>query len=149
MSEMLGDDFTLNYDVDSNYSSPNWVKQTSVGDLQFDMANETPEIPKRIGTKVYKSGRQDWKLSITMNYDTGNTFHQAMRDAIRTGNRIHLAIAEGNIAVNTTDYWHAWWLVKGPLDASLDNPATYDIECMPHHNMGTNDAEIPAFVAGA
>lgn len=149
MSEMLGDDFTLNWDNTANYNASSWLEQTSVGDLQFDMANETPEIPKRIATKVYKSGRQDWKLSITMNYDPSNTFHAAMRDAIRTGDRVHLALAEGDISVNTTDYWHAWWLVTGPLDASLDQPATYAVECMPHHNMGTGDVEVPVFVAGA
>lgn len=147
-AEMLGDAFTLNYDNTANYASPSWVAQTSIGDIGFDMANETPEIPKRIGTKVYKSGRQDWRLTATMNYDPANAFHAAVRDAIRTGGKIHMAIAEGNIATNTTDFWHAWWLVKGPLDASLDQAATYELECMPHHDMGTGDTEVPIFVAG-
>lgn len=149
-AELLGDDYELALDTAASgagsYSTPTWAKQTSLGDIKFDMANETPEIPKRIVTKVYKKGRGDWKLSFTMNFDPTNTFHVKVRDAIRTGARVHLAIAEGPIA--SADYHHAWWLLTGPLDASLDSAASYEVEAMCHHDMGSNDTELPAFVNG-
>lgn len=148
MTEMLGEDFELYYDSGDNYSSPTWGgEQCSVGDVGFDQGGENVEVPKRCGTKAYKKGRNDWRLTFTMNFEKDDTFHEAVRDAIRTGDPIHLALADGDIANNTTDYWHAWWLLSGPLDASLDTPATYEVEAMPHTNMGVNNDEVPAFVA--
>lgn len=143
-AEKLGDDFRLNYDANSNYGTPSWANQTSIGDLGFDFAGEQVEIPKRIGVKVYKGGRQDWELSFTMNYDANNTFHTAVRSAVENKSKIHLALSDGNIATNGTHYWHAWWLLTGPLDCSLDAPATIEIKGKCHHDTGTADAEIPA-----
>lgn len=151
MSELLGDDYELCLDTAStgagDYDTPTWAKQTSLGDIKFDTASEKPEIPKRIGTKVYKKGRDDWKLSFTMNFDPANTFHVKIRDAIRTGDKVHLGLFEGPNA--TADFHHAWFLLTGPLDASLDSPASYEVEGVPHHDMGAGDAEVPAFVAGS
>jgi hypothetical protein len=149
--EMLGDEYELNLDTAStgagDYDTPTWAKQTSLGDIKFDDGNETPEIPKRIGFKVYKKGRSDFKLSFTMNYNPANTFHKKIRDAIRNGTRVHLGLAEGPIA--STDYFHAWCLVTGPTDASLDSGATVEVEAMGHYDCGTDDAEVPAFVEAA
>lgn len=143
-AEKLGDDFTLNYTANAVYATPTWTAQTSIGDLGFDFAREQVEIPKRISTKVYKGGRMDWELSFTMNYDANNTFHTAVRSAIEAGSKVHLALADGNIATNTTHYWHAWWILTGNLDAGLDNAASIEVKGKCHHDTGTADADIPA-----
>ena len=142
--ELLGDDFTLNWDQDSSYSYPNWLAAVSAGDLGFDPGNEQVEIPKRIAFKTYKKGRGDWALSFTMNYDPTNLFHIAVRNAITTGDKIHLAIADGDIS--TANYWHAWWFLSGPLDASLDTNANIEVEGKVHNDTGSGDTELPAFV---
>lgn len=144
--ELLGDDFRLNYDSANNYSSPTWVNQTSVGDLSFDVGNEQVEIPKRIAFKTYKKGRGDWTLGFTMNYDPANTFHTAVISAINAGTKIHLAVSDGVANTNGTNYWHAWWFLTGPLDASLDSNANIEVEGKVHHDTGTSDADVPAFV---
>lgn len=143
-AEKLGDDFRLNYDANSNYSTPSWSNQTSVGDIGFDFAAEQVEIPKRIGFKTYKGGRQDWELSFSMNYDANNSFHTAVRGAIEAQTKLHLALSDGNIATNGTHYWHAWWMLSGNLDASLDSPATIDVTGKCHFDTGTSDNQPPA-----
>ena len=146
--ELLGDDFNLFWDADGSFSSPAWERLVSVGDLGFDTGNEQVEIPLRIAVKVYKKGRGDWTLSFTMNYDKTNLFHMAVRDALTTGDPIHLAICDGD-DIDTGDYWHAWWFVTGPIDASLDNNANIEVEGKVHHFRGDNDDELPAFVEAA
>lgn len=143
-AEMLGDEFKLYYDTASSWASPTWVEQTSVGSLGLDPDFEAVEIPKRIPSKVYRGGRIDWRLTFTMNYDPTNTFHVAVRNAIRAKTKIHLAVGEG--AIPTTDYVHGWWLLKGGTDASLDEAATIEVEGMPHHDIGTGDTEYPTAV---
>jgi len=143
-AELLGDDFTLNWDQDGSYSSPSWLATVSVGDLGFDPAYEQVEIPKRISTKTYKKGRGDWSLSFTMNYDKTSAFHTAVRNAITNGTKIHMAIADGDIA--SSNYWHAWWFLSGPLDASLDTNANIEVEGKCHFDIGADDSELPAFV---
>ena len=147
-AELLGDDFTLFYDTADSFGSPTWVAQVSVGDISFDPGNEQVEIPLRIATKVYKKGRGDWTLSFSLNYDKSNTFHMAVRDAIRTGDPIHIALCDGD-NITTGDYWHAWWMLSGPVDASLDSPATIDVEAKVHHDRGDADDELPEFVEAA
>lgn len=143
-AEKLGDDFRLNYDANSNYSTPSWSNQTSIGDLSFDFGIEQVEIPKRIGYKTYKKGRADWELGFTMNYDANNTFHTAVRSAIEAGTKLHLAVSDGTITTNGTHYWHGWWLLTGNLDASLDSAAAIEVTGKCHHDTGTSDAEAPA-----
>ena len=146
--ELLGDDFTLFWDADSSWSAPNWEAQVSVGDIGFDPGNEQVEIPIRIVTKVYKKGRGDWTLSFTINYDKTNTFHMAVRDAIRTGDPIHIALCDGD-DIETGDYWHAWWMLSGPIGASLGTAASIDVEGKVHHDRGDADDELPEFVEAA
>lgn len=143
--ELLGDDFRLFWDSDNDWDSPDWNEQISIGDLGFDPKSEQVEIPKRIATKTYKKGRGDWTLSFTMNYDKTNTFHMACRDAWTNGTKIHLAIADGD-SMDDNDYWHANWMLSGPLNASLDSGASIDIEGKCHFDTGDDDSEIPAFV---
>jgi|SRR5690606_13821420 len=144
-SELLGDDFKLYYDDASSFDSPTWEEQISIGDLGFDPASEQVEIPKRIGTKVYKKGRGDWSLTFTMNYDPDSEFCMEVVDAINTGSKIHLAIADGDID-NGANYWHAWWMLSGPLDAALDTNANFEVEAKPHHDLGEEGDELPVFV---
>jgi hypothetical protein len=146
--ELLGDDFNLFWDSDGDFDSPAWAIQVSIGDLGFDTASEQVEIPLRIPVKVYKGGRGDWTLSFTMNYDKTNTFHMAVRAAITNKTPIHLAFCDGDDIV-TDDYWHAWWLLSGPIDAALDSGATIEIEGKCHHYRGPADADLPAFVEAA
>lgn len=146
--ELLGDDFSLFWDSNDDWDSPSWVAQISVGDIGMDHANEQVEIPLRIAVKVYKKGRGDWSLTFTSNYDRSNAFHMAVRDAIRTGDPIHLAFADGD-DIETADYTHAWWMLSGPIEASLDNPASIDVEAKVHHFRGDNDDELPEFVEAA
>lgn len=147
MSETAGNDFRLYYDSAANYSSPTWGDhQTSLGSIGHDPNYNEFEVPKRIPTVVFQGGRDNHRLTFAMNYDPENAFHTAVRAAIRGKTRIHLALADADITVNDTNYWHGWWLLKGPLDASLDQPGGIAVEGMPHHSMGTNDAEIPAYV---
>lgn len=145
-AELLGDDFKVYWDQAGSYASPTWGSpQTSIGDAGIDPANEQVEIPKRIAFKAYKKGRGDWSLSFTSNIDDTNTFHKALLAAIAAGTRLHLAIAAGAIA--TEPYWHAWWMLTGPVDAALDSAASIEVEGKPHHDMGASDTEIPAYVA--
>jgi hypothetical protein len=144
--EILGDDFNVFLDTASNYSTPTWSQQISVGDIGFDPAREQVEIPKRIGVKTYKGGRADWELSFTMNVDKTSTFHNTVRNAISSGNKVHLALGDGTTIGNTTNYWHAWWFLSGQLSASLDDVATFDVTGKCHHDIGTNNTEIPVYV---
>jgi hypothetical protein len=146
MAELLGDDFQLFYDTAGNFTSPTWVIQPSIGDLGFDPANEQVEIPLRITVKVYKKGRGDWTLSFTMNYDKSNTFHMAVMTAIRNGTRIHLAFVDGS-TISGSNYYHAWWLLTGPIDGALDSAGSVEIEGKVHHDRGGAGTELPAFVA--
>lgn len=142
--ELLGDDLKLYYDSASDFTTPTWVEQISVGDIGFDPQNEQVEIPKRIAFKTYKKGRGDWTLSFTMNIDVTNTFHVAVMDAITDGTPIHLALALGDI--DAGGYWHAWWFLSGPVDAALDSNANIEVEGKCHHDLGEYDDEFPAFV---
>lgn len=143
-NELLGDDFRLYYDSASSYSTPTWVQQISVGDMGFDPGNEQVEIPIRIAFKVYKKGRADWELTFTMNYDPDSTFVTAVRNAITNGTKLHLAIADGPVA--SENYWHAWWMLSGPLDAALDSNANIEVSGKIHHDRGVSGNELPAFV---
>jgi hypothetical protein len=144
-AELLGDDFALFWDSNADWDSPAWALQVSASDLGFDTANEQVEIPLRIAFKVYKKGRADWTYSFTINYDKTNTFHMAVRDAIRTGDPIHLAFADGD-DIDTADYFHAWFMLSGPTDASLDTNANISVEAKIHHDRGDNNDELPEFV---
>lgn len=148
MAEILGDDFNLFYDTSGNFTSPTWVVQASIGDLSLDTAKEQVEIPLRIAYKVYKTGRGDWTLSFTMNYDKANTFHMAVLAAIRAGSRIHLAFVDGS-AISGNNYYHAWWVLTGPINAALDSPGTVEVEGKIHHDRGGSGTELPAYVAAA
>jgi hypothetical protein len=143
--ELLGDDLKLYWDDDADFASPDWKEQVSVGDMGRDPNNEQVEIPLRLPFKFYKKGRGDWSLTFTANIDTTNLFHLALLDAIDNGTPIHLAIALGEI----TDggYWHAWFMLGGPTDGSLDTNANIEVEGKLHHYRGPADADLPAFVA--
>lgn len=142
--ELLGDDLKLFWDTADNFDTPTWDDQISVGDIGFDSNNEQVEIPKRIPFKTYKKGRADWSLTFTSNIDKTNAFHMAVLEAITNGTPIHLALGLGEIAEG--GYWHAWWFLSAPIDASLDNPATMDVDGKCHHDLGEYDDEYPAFV---
>lgn len=147
-NELLGNDIHIFWDSAANYSSPSWQKQISFGDLGFDPGIVPVEIPLRIGFTTYKGGRSDGELTFTMNYSADNNWHTAIRDAIRSRGRVHLAIVEGS-AVATNDYLHAWFLLGGPLGAGLDDVASYDVSGKFHHDIGLNMGEIPAYAEGA
>lgn len=144
-NELLGDDLKLYYDTAGDFDTPTWVEQISVGDVGFDPANEQVEIPKRISVKTYKKGRGDWSLSFTSNISTDNTFHMAVIDAINYGTAIHIALALGDI--EDGGYWHAWWMLSGPVSGSLDSTASIEVEGKAHHDLGEYEDELPAFVA--
>lgn len=152
-NELLGNDVHVFWDNAAtgagNYSAPSWQKQISFGDCGFDPGIVQVEIPLRIGFTTYKGGRSDGSLTFTMNYDPLSAWHTAVRNSIRTGNRIHLAIAEGATIPTANDYLHAWFLVTGPFGAGLDDVATYEVEGKFHHNIGTNMQEIPAYAEGS
>lgn len=146
-NELLGNDVYVAYDTAGNYSAPTWVIQKSFGDCGFDPGIVQVEIPLRIGFTTYKGGRSDGSLTFTMNYAPDNTWHVAMRNAIRNKTRVHLAIVEGDtIGASNNDYLHAWFGVYGPFGAGLDDVATYDVEGKFHHDIGVNQNEIPAYV---
>jgi hypothetical protein len=145
--EMLGDDCNVFWNSDDPivFNSPTWERQISLGDLEFDPANEQVEIPKRIATKTYKKGRGDWTLSFTMNIDLTNDFHMAVIASITAGDPIHLAFCLGD-DIDEDPYWHAKWFASGPVGANLDEGATVEVECKPHFDTGTNDADLPTYV---
>lgn len=141
--ELLGEDFKLYYDSAGDWDTPDWEEQTSVGDLSFDPQNEQVEIPKRKAFKFYKKGRGDWSLGFTMNYDKDNQFHVAIAGAIESGDPVHLAFADGDIDDPGTVYYHAWFLVGGPHDASLDTNANIEVEAKIHTYEGEYGDEQP------
>lgn len=147
-NELLGDDFRLFWDSDDSWTSPSWETIISIGDLGFDPAKEQVEIPIRIATKVYKSGRGDWTLSFTLNYDPDDTFCAAVVDAINNGTKIHLAIGDDD-DIGEANIWEAWWMLAGPLDAALDTNASFDIEGKVHFDRGTGGDELPRYVAAS
>lgn len=144
MANQIGDEFKLYYDSASNYSTPTWVEQVDIGNLALDPAPEQVEIPKRNGFKMYKKGRQDLSITFDISFDPANTSHTAMRDAIRAGTKIHLAVANGAIATIGTIYYHGWFMLVGPEDLSLDSPATISVEAKVHADSASD--ELPAKV---
>lgn len=147
-NELLGDDFKLFWDSAEDFDSPTWVEIISVGDMGFEPGLEQVEIPIRIPFKVYKKGRADWSLTFTANVNPGNAYYNALLDAVNNGTKIHLAIGEGAMD-DDPNYWHAWFFVSGPIDASLDSPGTIDVEGKIHHDRGVGDDELPMFVPAA
>jgi hypothetical protein len=121
---------------------PTWVEQKNLGDLGLNDSGEQVEIPVRYPWKFYKKGRQDTELTFTMNYHPTEAFHQYVRDHIRTGDKAHFAVSEGNIA--SSDYFHAWWILTGPEDMSLDAPATFAVSARLSIDFGTG--EEPEYV---
>ena len=132
--ELVGDDFTLNWDTESPYdfASPTWAEQTSLGDIELDVSKVRIEIPKRTVSKTSQGGRQEWSLGFTMNYSRSNAFHQAVMAAVRDGSPIHLGIADGVIAEDASNLYHAIWHLTGPISATIDEGVTVEIEGMPH-----------------
>lgn len=144
-NELLGDDFRLFWDSASNWDSPTWVEVISVGDLGFDAAGEQVEIPIRIPFKVYKKGRKDWSFPFTLNYDPTDPFCIAALDSVNNGTKIHLAFADDAVIADA-NYWEAWWMLTGPIDAALDTNASIDIEGKVHFDRGLAGDELPRFV---
>ncbi len=144
-NELLGDDFRLFWDSGDSWTSPTWETIISIGDLGFDPAKELVEIPIRIGTKVYKSGRGDWTLSYTLNVDPSDPFYLACVDSINNGTKIHLAIGDNAVVANA-NLWEGWWVLSGPLDAALDTNASIDVEGKVHFDRGLAGDELPRFV---
>lgn len=148
--ELLGEEFELYLDTASsgagNYDTPTWGSpQCSVGDISYDPDYKAVQVNKRCDNVQYKKGREDNKLTFQMNFSPTDAFHVAIRNASRTGAKLHMALAEGPIA--SADYVHGWWLVKAKLTAALDESATYDVECMPHTD--APDDEPIAYVEGS
>lgn len=146
--ELLGDDFTLNWDTEDpqSFTAPTWANQPSVGDIGFNMGRVEVEIPKRKAVKTARGGRQEWELTFTMNYARDNAFHMAVIAAIESGDQIHLALADGIIDDPddpAENLWHAWWFLTGNLGASLDEGATVEITGKVHACAGENDDEDP------
>lgn len=141
---LLGDDYRLYWDTADSFGTPTWVWQRNVGDFGLDDSGEQVEVPIRWPWKFYKKGRQDTELTFAMNMHntTAEAFGRAVRDAMRDGSQLHLALAEG--AITSFDYLHAWWIVTGPLDLSLDAPAVYSVSAKLSVDFGTN--EEPAYV---
>jgi len=147
--ELLGDDFNLFWDPTVSFDSPDWERQVSMGDIGFDTDPVHAEIPKRIRSKVYKKGRDNWTLTFTSNYSRNAAFHKAVIAAIVNGTKIHLAIVDGDDADDPeANVWHAMWLLKGPIGASLDEAASIEVEGVPHHDTGTSDEEQPEYIPG-
>lgn len=139
---LLGDDFRIYWDTADSFGTPTWVYQRNLGDIGLADSGEQVEIPVRYPWKFYKKGRQDTELTFTMNYDPTDTFHIAIRDAIRDGSNVHMALAEGDYQV--LDYFHAWFIITGPQDLSLDAPATYAVSAKLSINFAAG--EEPAYV---
>lgn len=139
---LLGDDFRIYWDTAVDFAMPTWVWQRNLGDIAHNDSGEQVEIPIRYSRKFYKKGRQASELTFTMNYHPTETFHLNVRDHIRSGDRIHLAIAEGDIT--TADYFHAWFVLFGPEDMALDAPATFAVTAVPSIDFGAS--EEPEYV---
>lgn len=144
MANQIGDDFKLYYDSASDFDTPTWVEQVDIGNLALDPAPEQVEIPKRNGFKMYKKGRQDLSITFDLSFDPANVSHTAMRDAIRSGAAVHLAVANGAIATAGTIYYHGMFMLVGPEDLSLDSAATISIEAKVHADSASTD--LPAKV---
>lgn len=144
MSNQLGDEFKLYIDTADDYDTPTWAEILDVGNFSRDRSKTEVEIPKRINHKVYLGGRSDPRVSFELSYDPANTNHTKLSNAIDSGAKVHLAVANGPIATDGTIYTHGWYLVKGPEDFSLDSPATISCEALPH--AAAPDDEPPAKV---
>jgi len=141
MANLIGDTFTLNHDTSENWGTPTYVAQTNVNDLALDRGITGVQIDDRSGFTKYKSGRQDHRLTFTMNYDEANVFLVAIEGAVAAGTTLHIAIADGTLGTAGTvasggtagvNYWHAEYVVIGdPLSANLDEGATFEVELAP------------------
>lgn len=145
VAELLGDHFQVYLDIEDpqSFTLPSWQRQTSIGDIGFDWAKEQVEIPKRKSVKGYQGGRQDWEFTFTMNYDRDNAFHQLVIAHIENSEPLHLALTDGILDDDAENLWHAWWLLTGPLDASLDTNANIEITAKVHTYAGSADDEDP------
>ncbi|MEM8864559.1 MAG: hypothetical protein AAGF31_03330 [Planctomycetota bacterium] len=134
----LGDDFLLYIDTANNWSSPTWVLVECIEDLAIDPQPITAQINKR-GKKTpgYKRGRFDQMLSFKLLNSEDDTEFDAIENAIwnqtNDGTEIlHLALVRGDITVSGNKIWENDFIVSGaPLDPSLDEGASYDVECKP------------------
>lgn len=140
---LLGDDYRVFWDTGANFASPTWVEQKYMADIALADSKEQVEIPVRLAWKFYKAGRQDTELTFTLPFNPADNFHVDVRDKTRNGSKIHLAICEGS-NINAADYLHAWWIVTGDWDMSLDSPATFEVSARLAIDFGTN--EEPTYV---
>lgn len=134
----LGDEFGLYLDTTNNWTTPTWVYVSCIEDLGLDSAPIVAQINKRgAKTPKYKRGRLDAMVSFKLlNAPTVSEF-QAIENAIWNDNNdgteiLHLAIVRGPMATAGNTIWENDYVVTGaPLDPSLDEGASYDVECKP------------------
>jgi hypothetical protein len=131
----LGNDFTLHYDSDHNWTTPVWVHASHVEDLAVDYAPQGVPIPIRGQSWIkYGQGRNDFALTFTIQYDNDDAFVEALLAAAESGDDLHVAVCDNE----TTDlsspgtgvhYWHAPMVVTGwSRDMSLESAAMWSVE---------------------
>lgn len=146
MANLIGDDFKLYNDTTNaaNWTPTVWVLQTDISDLAFDRGVVDVQIDDRTGFVKHATGRQNQRLTFTVNYDEADAFVVALEGAVAAGTSLHVAIADGLIAVGGTNYWHGDWVIVGnPLSANLDEGATLEIEL----GLASSSANTPAKVS--
>lgn len=134
----LGDEYTLYLDTANDWNTPTWVEVECIEDLALDAAPIVAQINKR-GKKTpgYKRGRLDTALSAKLlSVPTDSVFQTleaAVFDVTNDGTELlHLAIVRGKMTTAGNDFWENDYVVTGsPLDANLDNGASYDLEFKP------------------
>jgi hypothetical protein len=129
---LLGDEILLYEDTAARTdgvwnATPSWQLQEDFSDISFNAGRKHIEIPKRRYVQ-HRFGRKEWALSFTLNVSPGDAFYARVIAAIRSGDPLHLAICTQPIATSGLIYDHADFILTGPIDGSLDNPATIPIE---------------------
>lgn len=141
---LIGEELLLYWDSDDDWASPNWVLEEDRQDINFNPSRVMVDIPRASG-KVARAGRTDWALSFTLNCSPSDNFFVAVLDAIATGGCLHLALADAAIATAGAKYWHADWVLRGPLSGQLDTAASLAVECM----VAAQSSNAPALVTVA
>jgi hypothetical protein len=136
-SNKLGNDFELYYIAGTDINSGTnpwigtgpWTQAVNHGDITFDRAPKSVEIPKRNTNHTkYKQGRFDQRLTVSVNYDPDDAFFQKIETAVANQTHLHLRLAEAAHTGGSIGWEADYCVVGDPLSAAIDDRGMVDVE---------------------
>jgi hypothetical protein len=125
------------------YGSPTWNEVPNVKDLSVSIEKGEADASTRESSwKQVRGSLKDATIEFGMVYDTGDVDWTALRDAFLNSTPVELAIADGAIATNGTQYLRvSVEVMKFSTTQALAEVFTTDVSCKP-----TRADNAPAFV---